>query len=66
MSRTTIRLALGAALLLTAAACSSQPTNETIPDAEGQKASSSDAANTEAQSPESTDRPIVTVNLSPT
>ncbi len=67
MSRTIIRLALGGALLLIAAACAPQPTTESIPaDVESLEAGSSDAGNAEVQSPEPDRNPVVTVNLSPT
>ena len=67
MSRTIIRLALGGALLLIAAACAPQPTTESIPaDVESLEVAGSDAGNTEAQSPESESKPVVTVSRSPT
>jgi hypothetical protein len=67
MSRTIIRLALGGTMLLIAAGCAPQPTTESIPaDAESLEVAGSDAGNTDAQSQESKERPIVTVSRSPT
>ncbi len=67
MSRTTIGLALGGALLLIAAACAPRPTAESIPvDVESLEAASSDAGNADVQSPEADSKPVVTVSRSPT
>ncbi len=64
MSRTIIRLALGGALLLIAAACASQPTAENAANVESLEPASSDPGNTESQSPDG--KPVVTVSRSPT
>lgn len=67
MSRSIIRLALGGALVLIAAACAPQPTTESIPaDEESMEVAGSDAGNSEAQSPASEGKPVVTVSRSPT
>lgn len=67
MSRIFVSLALGGAMLILAAACGSQATSESLPESiEHQEAAGSDTGNTEIQSPETSDKPLVTVNLSPT
>jgi hypothetical protein len=65
MSRSTIGMFLGGALLLIATACSSQPTSDPAPAVvENQAAESSDVGSAVDQSPEG--KPAVTVSRSPT
>jgi hypothetical protein len=67
MSRTVLGLVLGGALVLAAAGCARQSPSETTPmEAENLEAGIPDTGNTDAQSQESKERPIVTVSRSPT
>ena len=67
MSRTIIGLVLGGALMMIAAACGSQPTSDSNPaNVESPGAESPKTGNAEAPVPATDDKPVVTVNLSPT
>jgi len=67
MSKTIFGLVLGGALVLFATACGQGSTTEIVPaEVDNLEVSSSDAGDTEAQNPEDSGKPLVTVSRSPT
>jgi hypothetical protein len=66
MSRTLLGLLLGGTLVLFVTGCAQQTSETTPAEVESSAPEVPDVGDSESQSPDSNERPIVTVNLSPT